>query len=259
MGKKFILVILLAAFALVVGIFFWSEPELPPRAKQKRVSENESVESVPAPKTKNVQDTARVVEPEVEVGSEKEQKSKEEQPDSLLTDSVKPEIPEIDTGRLDTNLTYEPLNPDLPDSVVASPGMETGENRDNPSEVDQTELVTRVRMKAVKLDAKSEGVTDSATLSLLEKQSEINVSGEKYYTVEFWQTPFNTAGYKMGNLKLLMYGVDYDRTAEMYEFQDTFYLRNFNNFYQLRPLFNMQPLKQVDSTHVLFEQLKNNE
>lgn len=257
MGKKFILVILLAALAVVVGVIFWSEPELPPQARQKAASQDEPVDVVPVPEKQTGEKTSPAGEERS--GSDREKEKPDEQPEEEIEDDTTAiELTTDDTVDLDTNLNFDPVSPDLPDTVV-HPRQGSEKIIEDATEVDQTELAGRMRLKAQKLDPEKEAVQDTVTMRLLEKQSEITTGGEKFYTVEFWQTPFNTAGYKMGNLKLLMYGVDYDNAAEMYEYQDTFYLRNFNNFYQLRPSFKMQPLKTVDSTHVLFDQLKNNE
>ena len=248
---------MLASLAVVLGVFFWSEPQLTPQARQNHVGDDEPVGRVSLPGESDEAIKQNTKKPaDDSSGSDQYPNGIELKNDTSLIDSAALEFEEADTLETDTPLTYESAATQLPDTTTAAPAEE-GEVVKSQEEVDETELTGRVKLAVHIFDPDVE--QDSITRELLEKQSEIKESDEKMYTVEFWQTPFNTAGYKMGNLKLLMYGVDYDQDGALYQYQDTFYLRNFNNFYQLRPSFKMLPLKTVDSTHVLFEQLKNNE
>lgn len=247
----------MASLAVVLVVFFWSEPELTPQARQNHVGDDEPVGRISFSAESDEETKENTEKPaEDSTGYDQYPNGIELKNDTSLIDSAALEFEESAPLEADTPLTDEPAATPLPDSIISTPAAE-GEGVNRQEEVEETELTGSVKLPVHIFDPDVE--QDSITRKLLEKQSEIKESDEKMYSVEFWQTPFNTAGYKMGNLKLLMYGVDYDQDGALYQYQDTFYLRNFNNFYQLRPSFKMLPLKTVDSTHVLFEQLKNNE
>lgn len=247
MGRKVIWVILVVIAGVAAALFLWSEPDPAPTTRPETLTNIPK----PVPQTDKAQEE---IEPTESVDTEGGEPQQEELADA---EPSPPDTLESEKTPPDT-LVYDSLMPEAPVDTVLSTYAGSYANDDSGS-VEQSELVGRLRLKALQTEKKEERVRDTVAMKLLEEQSRIKVGGEKTYTVEFWQTPFNSTGYKMGNLKLLIYGADFDRGAELYEYRDTFYLRNFNNFYQLRHSYKMQPLHTVDSTHAFIKMLKDKE
>ncbi len=53
------------------------------------------------------------------------------------------------------------------------------------------------------------------------------------FTVEFWQSPINYKGYKMGKSKIVLFGIAQGDEIRLYRIGEDIYLRHLNNVYRL--------------------------
>jgi hypothetical protein len=104
--------------------------------------------------------------------------------------------------------------------------------------------MTKVDIKEIVDDAKFKNLADSLMYELSEVE-EPEVS--KNMDIEFWQSAFNTKGYKMYKNKIQLFGFK-EYPVSMRKKDDIYYLRtNTNNIYQFSYTSDMKPLQLIGS------------
>ena len=89
--------------------------------------------------------------------------------------------------------------------------------------------------------------------SLAARLAEVQVEKPKLvYTLEFWDSPIHYKGYKMGNNKVILFGLE--PTAghcELIQWQERVYLRHFEKYYLLSSTFDFKPFQSVTDEDTL--------
>ena len=91
--------------------------------------------------------------------------------------------------------------------------------------------------------------------SLLELSSglkdEKKIVNAKYsFNVEYWQSPINYKGYKLGKNKLVLFGFDTGSAAKMYYYKDEVYLKQKEIYYRLEYTNDFKALERVVSNTI---------
>jgi hypothetical protein len=121
-------------------------------------------------------------------------------------------------------------------------------NKENPKfqnvnfATDKLIDMTKVDIKEIVDEAKFKNLADS----LLYELSEVEESEtSKNMDIEFWQSAFNTKGYKMYKNKIQLFGFK-EYPVSMRKKDDIYYLRtNTNNIYQFSYTSDMKPLQLI--------------
>jgi hypothetical protein len=66
--------------------------------------------------------------------------------------------------------------------------------------------------------------------------------------VEFWESPLNTVGYKMGKNKIMLYGIRSADFADIIRIRGKIYLRYLNEYYPLELTSSFKPLVPVNES-----------
>ncbi len=118
-------------------------------------------------------------------------------------------------------------------------------------------VIKQNRLKQVKtyyLPAGDSGNTQSKALkqldSLLGKRPRNNTDQNLFY-VEFWESPLNYKGYRMGRNKMIVYGIEQVDFASLHIYQDEYFLRYLNDFYPLSYTSEFKPLIPISDTELI--------
>jgi hypothetical protein len=65
------------------------------------------------------------------------------------------------------------------------------------------------------------------------------------FVIEYWKSPINYKGYKMGKNKLILFGIPVSETPHIYIYQDNFYLKNNEKIYKLEKTTEFKPYEVV--------------
>ncbi len=107
------------------------------------------------------------------------------------------------------------------------------------------ELISVKNVKLISFDeAKS-----SDTLS--SKLAGVTSSNNNLYFVEFWKTPLNSKGYRFTKNKVMLYGfVDYIN-VDLYELENSYYIKCSDQVYKLEFSSDFKPLERVVDADLL--------
>jgi hypothetical protein len=104
--------------------------------------------------------------------------------------------------------------------------------------------MTKVDIKEIVDEAKFKNLADSLLYELSEVEE---TETSKNMDIEFWQSAFNTKGYKMYKNKIQLFGFK-EYPVSMRKKDDIYYLRtNTNNIYQFSYTSDMKPLQLIGS------------
>lgn len=88
--------------------------------------------------------------------------------------------------------------------------------------------------------------------SVLENLNEIHNEEPGKYHVEFWESPINYKGYKMGNKKIILFGIgDEFEKITLFQIDNHIYLKYYDAVYPLENTYNFEPLKKVTEKSLL--------
>ncbi len=92
----------------------------------------------------------------------------------------------------------------------------------------------------------------STTDSLLEAVTEVKMQRRTtVYEVEYWKSPINFKGYKLGKNKLLLYGLSNQELKGLYEDGEALYVKTTDNVYQLHVTNEFKPFVRVTDEALL--------
>lgn len=74
---------------------------------------------------------------------------------------------------------------------------------------------------------------------------------EDIYVIEFWESPLNSSGYKMGKNKIVLYGIRSFDMVSLARHDEKIYLRYFNETYPLEFTTSFKPLVPVNEPFFL--------
>lgn len=156
--------------------------------------------------------------PTQDASSEKEQDSKK---------VVKKNKQVANANHIITSSSQDTLGHIGADSAVVSEGSFSDE-----IVVKKDEMVTSKTLQVIQL---SPVAAKSGKDSLLQKVSGIkdDSNSKQLFNIEFWTSPLNYKGYKMGKYKLVLYGINATDDIKIYRLDDVIYLKNSAMVYQL--------------------------
>ena len=135
----------------------------------------------------------------------------------------------------------------IPDSLQADSGLLSSEN----IVVKKDRLVFSTFLKLKVLD--DPGGAGAAKDSLIGEISGVHREDEKReFSIEFWESPINYRGYKMGNKKIILFGINGEyENFSLYEVDKKIYLKYNDLVFQLDATYNFEPLKKVSDKTLL--------
>jgi hypothetical protein len=128
---------------------------------------------------------------------------------------------------------------------------------DKDSTATETEIVVRQdelvwnSVKTIKYLGKESNVP-SRIDSLIEETSRVKMDERTdAITMEFWQSPINYKGYKLGKKKLLLYGIAQPDSTWLFHLDEQLYLKTTQTIYKLDYTNNFKPYRRVDDPNVV--------
>ncbi|MDQ3191601.1 MAG: hypothetical protein M3Q58_08410 [Bacteroidota bacterium] len=101
-------------------------------------------------------------------------------------------------------------------------------------------------------------LTQNKNTTKLKKDSLIQVtSGIKEpepvntYIIEFWKSPINYKGYKIGRNKLIIFGLQETGNARLFSINNQLYLKNFDRFYKIQKGIEFQSFELITDPEIL--------
>lgn len=76
-------------------------------------------------------------------------------------------------------------------------------------------------------------------------------SNDDIFVIEFWESPLNSTGYKMGKNKIVLYGIHSYEMVSLTRHNSQIYLKYFNELYPLEHTTSFKPLVPVNKPLVL--------
>ena len=116
--------------------------------------------------------------------------------------------------------------------------------------VKKDELLFSKNIKLVDLDEKSDA-QDHRKDSLVQLASGITEPSSYTFMIEFWKSPINYRGYKMGRNKLILFGMEATDNPNLYKVKDCLFLKNGNRFYKIDKNSEFQPLEIISDSNIL--------
>ena len=111
-----------------------------------------------------------------------------------------------------------------------------------------------IAMRTISVMNINEDTDKSTTDSLLQTVSGIRDDSKNAlvsFKVEFWQSPVNYRGYKMGKNKIVLFGMKEDDDVQLYKIKDEIYLRQNENFYRMDYINEFRAFEKVNDRNVL--------
>lgn len=161
--------------------------------------------------------------------------------DSVAIDSTLAEYNAIDSSHLKT----------IPfDSTTLASTSTAVDTFDNEIVVREDELVWNSSKTIIYLGEAVE--TPSRIDSLIEQTSGVRMEDRvEEISLEFWQSPINYKGYKLGKKKLLLYGIDKPDSTWIYNVNEQLYLKTTKTIYQLDYTDNFKSYRPVNDPDVI--------
>lgn len=121
--------------------------------------------------------------------------------------------------------------------------------------VENNEVVRKEKMLGlakIKLISKLKDKPKSKVDSLLEESNNVRTDElAETYDVEFWQTPLNSKGYRMGKNKIALYGIDPASSLVLFQLEEGLFLRNGDIVYRLESSPEFRNLKPVSNASII--------
>lgn len=138
-------------------------------------------------------------------------------------------------------LTLTPPDSLFPDSDLAS-------NEHIIVRKDRLVFFTTLKLRILDVEVPESDGNDS----LLEEISGVKGEEVKEYVVEFWESPINYKGYKMGNKKIILFGLgDVYDNLDLFQVDKKLYFKNNEGLFQLSETFNFEPFKKISDKSLL--------
>lgn len=133
----------------------------------------------------------------------------------------------------------------MPDSIQADSGL-------SPEDI----VIKKDRLifsASLRLTIKNGNDSIAAKDSILGELSGVHLEAEKKeYIVEFWESPINYKGYKMGNKKIVLFGIGEEfEKISLIQVEKKIYLKYYDMVYQLDVTYNFEPLKKITDKTLL--------
>jgi hypothetical protein len=129
--------------------------------------------------------------------------------------------------------------------VQQTPDISSSANRNTQYRIAQDKLLyTKIITlpNTVPIDSTSNRLLDS----LMGNTSK--PSPNQLFFIEFWESPLNSIGYKMGKNKIILYGIKSFDLASLAKYEGKTYLRYLNEYYPLEITSTFKPLVPVNES-----------
>jgi hypothetical protein len=141
-------------------------------------------------------------------------------------------------------------------SVMDSIGQEAKE--DENIVIKRDEFLLAIPIEVANLDYRPINKSQQKADSLLTQNSGIkDLSKESSkeskfkYEIEYWQSPINYRGYRLGVNKFVFFGMDPDEPLSAYYWKGNFYLKWRENFYLLEEKESFEPFEKVNQPELI--------
>ena len=122
--------------------------------------------------------------------------------------------------------------------------------------VRKDELLSTKTLEVISLDPIASKM--SAKDSLLQKVSGIKddrSNSKQFFNIEFWSSPLNYKGYKLGKYKLIVYGIPSADGLKLFKLDDIIYLKSSSMVYRLDYSGDFKPYERI-TDEVVINKLK---
>lgn len=161
---------------------------------------------------------------------------------------------QVSFHHVDTEEDYYPNidgNSELYDSLI-------GAHKDQPYAVEligNNEIVKKEKMiglaKVKVVNKAGEKSRDKVDTLLNEANNIKDDQPSKQFDIEFWQTPLNSRGYRMGKGKIALYGMDPESPIALFQLEEGLFLRSGNTVYRLESSPEFKSLRSVNEKNIL--------
>jgi hypothetical protein len=182
------------------------------------------------------------------VNETKSAKSVKQKSTKVTDDKEQEEGDEINTS---DSLSVRNVIVGTSDSILVD-SMDINFNQENIV-VKKDVLLTSNNIFMYNLDVPDKGELHSDSLLELSSglKDEKKIVNAKYsFNVEYWQSPINYKGYKLGKNKLVLFGFDTGSAAKMYYYKDEVYLKQKEIYYRLEYTNDFKALERVVSNTI---------
>lgn len=118
--------------------------------------------------------------------------------------------------------------------------------------VRKDELLSTKTLEVFNLSATASKM--SAKDSLLQKVSGIKDDrrdDKEMFNIEFWSSPLNYKGYKMGKYKIVLYGIPSAEGLKVYKLDDVVYLKHQSNVYRLDYASDFKQYERITDENII--------
>ncbi len=88
--------------------------------------------------------------------------------------------------------------------------------------------------------------------SILNKSNDVKSDAPvAVYDIEYWKSPLNSRGYRMGKRKIALYGIDPSRSIALYQLEEGLFLQTDKSVFRLEPSSEFRSFKAVSDASIL--------
>jgi hypothetical protein len=88
--------------------------------------------------------------------------------------------------------------------------------------------------------------------SILNKSNDVKSDAPVVvYDIEFWKSPLNSRGYRMGKRKIALYGIDPSKNIALYQLEEGLFLQTDKSVFRLEPSSEFRSFKAVSDASIL--------
>jgi len=88
--------------------------------------------------------------------------------------------------------------------------------------------------------------------SILNKSNDVKSDAPvAVYDIEFWKSPLNSRGYRMGKRKIALYGIDPSGSIALYQLEEGLFLQTDKSVFRLEPSSEFRSFKAVSDASIL--------
>lgn len=134
-----------------------------------------------------------------------------------------------------------------PENIVVQQNQNTTvpNNRNNQYRIAQDKLLY-TKIISMPNPISSDSTSNRRLDSLMGNTSQ--PSTNQVFFIEFWESPLNFIGYKMGKNKIILYGIKSFDLASLAKYEGKTYLRYLNEYYPLELTTTFKPLVPVNES-----------
>lgn len=121
--------------------------------------------------------------------------------------------------------------------------------------VRKDELLSTKTLEVLSLDPVAKMNSKDSLLQKISGIKDDRNSSKQYFNIEFWSSPLNYKGYKLGKYKLIVYGIPSADGLKLFKFDDAIYLKSSAMVYRLDYNTDFKPYERI-TDEVVINKLK---